>query len=51
MKNTYSVELVGEHTTYGLPEDLGGGTEVERSLLWVGGSSLAQVDQELVFLM
>lgn len=48
-KSTYSVKLVGEHSSDGLPEDLRWGSEVERSLLWVGSSSLTQVDQELVY--
>lgn len=45
------VLLVGKHSSNGLPEDLGWGTVVERSLLRVGGSSLAQVDQKLVLLL
>lgn len=39
--------LVGDHTAQGTVEDTGGGAEMERSVLGVGASTLAQVAVDL----
>jgi hypothetical protein len=48
---TYPIKFVGEHSSDGLPEDHGGSTVVERSLLGVGGGPLTQIDQKFVFIV